>query len=138
MFRGPSARTNRSRISTDRHRELQCSRRTKWSLSRASGVDASLILCGRSHIPRIVRLSDGRLIVNPGSVGLPGYRLSKPISYQVETGTPDACYAIAERQLGCWSMTFRYVPYDPAPMAALARRRGMHDWANAIATGWVE
>jgi hypothetical protein len=34
--------------------------------------------------------------------------------------------------------TLRYVPYDSAPMAALARARGMHAWASAIATGWVE
>ncbi|MGO8026776.1 hypothetical protein AB9E05_34685, partial [Rhizobium leguminosarum] len=34
----------------------------------AEGIDLPLILCGHSHIPRAVRLSDGRLIVNPGSV----------------------------------------------------------------------
>ncbi|MGC2775942.1 MAG: metallophosphoesterase family protein [Bradyrhizobium sp.] len=106
--------------------------------ARATGLDAALILCGHSHIPRIVRLSDGRLIVNPGSVGLPGYRISTPTCYQVETGTPDACYVIAEHRCERWSMTFRYVPYDAVPMAALARRYGRPDWANAIATGWVE
>src|SRR5262245_24930394 len=37
----------------------------------ASGIGASLILCGHTHIPRVVRLRDGRLVVNPGSVGLP-------------------------------------------------------------------
>ena len=55
----------------------------------------------------------------------------------METGTPDACYAVLERGLRQWSVTLHYVPYDPAPMAALARSGGMHDWANAIATGWV-
>jgi predicted phosphodiesterase len=39
--------------------------------SEARGIDASLILCGHTHIPRVVRLGDGRMIVNPGSVGLP-------------------------------------------------------------------
>ena len=105
--------------------------------ARADGIDASLILCGHSHLPRVVRLHDGRLIVNPGSVGLPGYRGRPPSSYRVETGTPDACYAVLERGLRQWSVTLHYVPYDPAPMAALARSGGMHDWANAIATGWV-
>ncbi|GLH76165.1 DNA methylase [Bradyrhizobium sp. SSBR45G] len=105
--------------------------------TRAAGIDASLILCGHSHIPRLIRLGDGRLIVNPGSVGLPGYRLATPKRYHVEAGTPDACYAIAERRLEQWSVTFRYVPYDPAAMAALARQGGRPDWANAIATGWV-
>ncbi|WP_257165773.1 metallophosphoesterase [Bradyrhizobium sp. SRS-191] len=106
--------------------------------ARASGIDASLILCGHSHIPRVVRLRDGRLIVNPGSVGLPGYRGRPPNIYQVETGTPDACYAILERRRGPWSVTLRYVPYDATAMSARARRHGMHDWANAIATGFVD
>lgn len=39
----------------------------------AKGITQSLILCGHSHLPRVVRLSDGRLIVNPGSAGCPGY-----------------------------------------------------------------
>src|SRR5215469_8290578 len=35
----------------------------------ADGINARVILCGHTHIPRVVRLRDGRLIVNPGSVG---------------------------------------------------------------------
>lgn len=42
----------------------------------ADGIDATLLLCGHSHIPRAVQLSDSRLIVNPGSVGCPGDRKS--------------------------------------------------------------
>ena len=38
----------------------------------AEGIDQPLILCGHTHIPRVVRLRDGRLVVNPGSVGCPG------------------------------------------------------------------
>jgi len=48
------------------------------------------------HIARAVRLADGRLIVNPGSVGSPGYRDSHPFSHVIEAGTPDARYAILE------------------------------------------
>jgi len=40
--------------------------------AEATGIAASLILCGHTHIPRAVRLRDGRLVVNPGSVGCPG------------------------------------------------------------------
>ena len=32
--------------------------------AEASGIAASLILCGHTHIPRVVRLRDGRLAVN--------------------------------------------------------------------------
>jgi predicted phosphodiesterase len=105
---------------------------------KAKGIDASLILCGHTHIPRVVRLCDGRMVVNPGSVGLPGYQGRHPVSHRVEVGTPHACYAILERGRAGWSTTIRYVAYDASAMAELARRRGMVDWANAITTGWVD
>jgi len=105
--------------------------------TEAGGIDAELILCGHTHIARMVRLRDGRLVVNPGSVGLPGYDGKSPVPYVVEVGTPHACYAILERTGRGWSATIRYVPYDPSAMAALARSRGMTIWANAIGTGWV-
>jgi len=80
--------------------------------AEATGIAASLILCGHTHIPRVVRLRDGRLVVNPGSVGLPGYEGRKPVFHKVQAGTPDACYVILERTSPGWSTTFRYVPYD--------------------------
>lgn len=99
---------------------------------------ASLILCGHTHIPRVVRLRDDRMIVNPGGVGLPGYRGQVPVPYKVEGGTPDACYAIIERLPIGWTVTIRYEPYDNEAVAELARQNGMGDWASAIATGWLE
>ena len=39
---------------------------------------------------------DGRLIVNPGSVGSPGYSDVNPFPHVIEAGTPDARYAILE------------------------------------------
>jgi predicted phosphodiesterase len=105
--------------------------------SKARGIEASLILCGHTHIPRVVRLRDGRMIVNPGSVGLPGYDGQTPIPYKVEVGTPDASYAIIGRTSGGWSTTIRYVPYDNAAAAEMARAKGMAVWASALATGWI-
>ena len=106
--------------------------------AEASGITASLILCGHTHIPRVVRLRDGRLVVNAGSVGCPGYNFDKPVFHKMQAGTPDACYAIVERTRLGWSTTFRYVPYDHASMAEMARRNGLPDWAGALATGWVQ
>jgi predicted phosphodiesterase len=105
--------------------------------SKARGIEASLILCGHTHIPRVVRLRDGRMIVNPGSVGLPGFDGQTPTPYKVELGTPDACYAIIGRTSGGWSTTIRYVPYDSATAAEMARAKGMAVWASALATGWI-
>jgi diadenosine tetraphosphatase ApaH/serine/threonine PP2A family protein phosphatase len=103
----------------------------------AQGVEQQLILCGHSHLARAVRLSDGRLIVNPGSVGCPGYRDIHPFPHAIEAGTPDARYAILEDTTDGWQVTFRHVPYDHAAMAELARRNGKPDLAAALATGWI-
>ena len=103
----------------------------------AAGIAASLILCGHTHIPRVVRLADGRLVVNAGSVGCPGYEGREPVPHKVQAGTPDACYAILERTPRGWSVTFRYVPYDHMPMAEMARRNGWPTWASALASGWI-
>lgn len=105
--------------------------------AEAEGVAASLILCAHTHLPRAVRLSDGRLAVNPGSVGLPGYEGQQPVPHIVQTGTPNACYAIIDKSAAGWSFTFRHVPYDPSRMAQLAAENDMPLWANAIATGWA-
>jgi diadenosine tetraphosphatase ApaH/serine/threonine PP2A family protein phosphatase len=103
----------------------------------AKGIEQSLILCGHTHLARAVRLSDGRMIVNPGSVGSPGYRDTHPFPHVVEAGTPDARYAILELRDGAWRVTFRHVPYDHAAMAALARANSQPELANALATGWI-
>jgi putative phosphoesterase len=103
----------------------------------AEGIEQSLLLCGHSHIPRAVRLRDGRMVVNPGSVGCPGYRDSVPFPHLMETGTPDASYAILELRGGRWRVTFRHVPYDNEAMAALAAQHQRLEWASALSTGWV-
>jgi predicted phosphodiesterase len=104
--------------------------------AEAEAPGCSLILCGHTHIPRAVRLSDGRLIVNPGSVGCPGYDGTRPVCHVVQTGTPSACYALLERSRLGWSVTLRQIPYEHEPMAALAAQNGFLGWARALETGW--
>ena len=103
----------------------------------AEGIDLPLILCGHTHIPRVVRLRDGRLVVNPGSVGCPGYEDDVPVRHLVQAGTPDACYAVLEKQGGRWSVSFRHVPYDNLAAAEMARTANRPEWASALATGWI-
>lgn len=103
----------------------------------AAGIEASLILCGHTHIPRVVRLRDGRMIVNPGSVGCPAYTDDLPVAHLMQTGTPDACYAIVSRQRSGWSVTFPHVSYDHSAMAELAMKNRRAEWASALATGWI-
>ena len=83
-----------------------------------------MLLCGHTHVPRVVRLADGRLVVNPGSVGL-----------QMNYGSPDAHYALIERRGGDWSVSLRTVPYDRSTAAALAARNGFPAWGEALIGG---
>jgi predicted phosphodiesterase len=103
----------------------------------ADGIDLPLILCGHSHISRLVQLRDGRLIVNPGSVGGPAYDDDKPYPHKVETGHPMASYAILEKSASGWTPYFRNVAYDHMAMSRLAKANGRPDWADALATGWI-
>jgi predicted phosphodiesterase len=104
---------------------------------RAAGEAAPLIACGHSHHPRAVRRTSGQLIVNPGSVGLPAFATERPIPHVVQTGSPDARYAIVERVAGRWQAQHLTVPYDHASMAALARKMNRLDWQRALSTGYL-
>ncbi|SDB63725.1 metallophosphoesterase family protein [Belnapia rosea] len=99
---------------------------------------AGLILCGHSHLARMVRLPDGRLVVNPGSVGQPGYRDTDPHPHVVFAGTPHARYALVERGPAGWGADFLAIPYDWDAAAADARAAGRADWAQALATGQLD
>jgi putative phosphoesterase len=101
------------------------------------GIDATLIACGHSHVPRVTALADGTLVVNPGSVGLPAYSDDSPFPHRMETGSPHARYAIAERVNGRWSVDSIAIPYDWSTAAQHARRNGREDWATALESGYT-
>lgn len=89
-------------------------------------------------MPRALRAPDGCLLINPGSVGLPGYDDDHPHPHWVDNGSPDARYAIAERgDEGDWSAELLAVSYDFRSMAELAQRHGRDDWAVPLATGYA-
>ena len=104
---------------------------------RAGTTDASLILCGHTHVPRAVRLTDGRLIVNPGSVGLPAYDDDHPFPHVIENGAPHARYAIVTKENGEWEASFHMVAYDWEKAAREAEAHGRLDWAKSLRTGMV-
>jgi hypothetical protein len=103
--------------------------------ARLGGITAPVIACGHSHIPRVVRLGDGRIIVNPGSVGLQAFRVDDPYRHTVANGSPEARYALLEKTGGAWEARLLKVAYDPAPMARLAALRGRPTWEQALLTG---
>lgn len=48
----------------------------------ADGIEHPVILCGHTHVQRALRLSGGRLLVNPGSVGCPAYDDDRPVAHR--------------------------------------------------------
>lgn len=93
-----------------------------------AGQPCDLYAGGHSHI-RLLRQVGQRLLVNPGSVGLPG----------VGPGTPDlpvnrdarwADYAIVDTTDGVVDVAFRRVPLDMQRVLTAARASGMPhlDW----------
>ncbi|SEJ40370.1 Predicted phosphodiesterase [Sphingobium sp. AP50] len=114
-----------------------CAATTEEIEARAGGVDAPLILCGHTHIPRVHRRPGGGLIVNPGSVGLPAYGDDHPVPHKVETGSPHARYAIVERIGDEWQAELIAIDYDWEAAAQAAELRDRLDWAVALRTGRV-
>lgn len=104
---------------------------------RLGDATAGLVACGHTHVARAVRASAGRLIVNPGSVGLPAYDDIHPVPHVIETGSPDARYAIVENRAGVWTVSLISLPYDHKSMAALARQRHRADWERALLSGYM-
>ncbi len=98
-------------------------------------VDGSVVLCGHSHLPRVVRLPNGQMIINPGSVGLPAYSDHAPAPHAMEAGSPHARYAIVERVEDGWQVEHMAVPYDWEAAALAAAGNGRADWAKWLRTG---
>jgi predicted phosphodiesterase len=105
---------------------------------RLGGEKSPFIVCGHTHIPRAARNDRGQLLLNPGSVGLPAFDDIVPEYHVVETGSPDAWYALAEKTGSGWTASLISVPYDYEPMAELAKRNGRPDWEIALKTGYMK
>lgn len=100
-----------------------------------SSIHQPVILCGHDHTPRICHLPDGRLIVNPGSVGLQAYTDHTPWPHVMQTGSPHARYALVEKTDQTWSAEIVHVEYDWNRAADLAAAHGRPDWAVWLKTG---
>jgi predicted phosphodiesterase len=104
-------------------------------MARLSRLAQPVLLCGHDHVPRTVRLPHGRLIVNPGSVGLPAYADDVPFPHVMQTGAPHARYSIVSRVEAGWRIEDIAVPYDWEAAAAMAAENGRPDWAAWLRTG---
>jgi len=105
--------------------------------TKAGDAAYSVILCGHTHVPRAMRLADGRLIVNPGSVGLPAYHAEHPFPHDIQNHSPKARYAVLDNADGQWNAELIAIDYDHEAAAGLAMKHGSPEWAHALRTGRV-
>jgi predicted phosphodiesterase len=102
---------------------------------RLGGLGAAVVLCGHSHQARLVRTPENVLIVNPGSVGCPGYLDPTPPAHISEAGSPHARYGLLQQTAAGWRVDLVAVAYDWAAAAQRATANGRDEWARALATG---
>lgn len=112
-----------------------CLRDPEHIAADLAGVEQEMVLCGHSHVPHTVYLADGKLVVNPGSVGLPAYWDDVPRPHIMESGCPHAKYAVLVRDSGDWLVEHLIVPYDWQTAAKAAEKNGRSDWARWTASG---
>jgi predicted phosphodiesterase len=96
-----------------------------------------IMLCGHTHIPRVIELPGGELIINPGSVGSQAYDDVSPVPHVMETGSPHARYAIIEKIDERWTIELVMVSYDHEAAAKKAKAAGRKDWETGIRTGYM-
>ena len=85
---------------------------------RVRAVACRFVLCAHSHIPGAADTGE-KMIINPGSVGLPAYEDPSPPAHVSESGSPAANYAVLQLSGDQASFEHIAIPYDHA---AAARR----------------
>jgi predicted phosphodiesterase len=101
-----------------------------------AGMAARIVLCGHSHRAGMVQVPGGPLVVNPGSCGLPGFRISRAPAHRQEAGTPHARYAVLHLDGPEVGVELLAVRYDWDAAARQAEREGFSAaWPHIIRTG---
>jgi putative phosphoesterase len=102
-----------------------------------SRIKQPIVLCGHSHLPDLRRFSNGRIVLNPGSVGLQAFIDDHPEQHYVENGSPHARYSILKKRGQRWLFEKVDVPYDWETASRVALNNGRLDWADWLRTGRV-
>lgn len=100
-------------------------------------IPQSIVVCGHTHLPKSVQLPDGKLVINPGSVGFPAYYEDAPFPHVMESMSPHAKYAILWRTRYGWKIEQIILPYDWEQASRIAEDRGRPDYGHAIRTGYA-
>jgi predicted phosphodiesterase len=104
-------------------------------LERVGHIKERIILCGHSHVNRVVYLSNDKIVLNPGSVGLPAYLGNGEHRFAMESMTPHAKYAIVNMDNDSISIEQVLCAYDWHKASETARRNGNEKWAQFLLHG---
>jgi predicted phosphodiesterase len=105
----------------------------------ADGLAARVVLCGHSHRSEVMQVPDGPLVVNPGSLGLPGFRITRGEQpHRSEARSPHARYAILHLPSGAAPRAeLVALPYDWEAAARRAEALEAPVWAHVLRTGFL-
>lgn len=104
-------------------------------IEKTKHIKERVILCGHSHVNRVIYLSNGKLIINPGSVGLPAYLGNGEYRFAMESMTPHAKYAIVTANGDKINVEQINCTYDWDAAAEIARKNGNENAAKFLLNG---
>jgi predicted phosphodiesterase len=104
-------------------------------IEKTAHIKERIILCGHSHVNRVIYLSNGKMIINPGSVGLPAYLGNAQYRFAMESMTPHAKYAIISVDGGNISVNQINCAYDWDAASEAARKNGNENVAKFLLYG---
>ena len=112
-------------------------KKTEDILKLINGISQNIIFCAHTHIPRVVYLPNNKLVINPGSVGLPAYEDESPMYHKMESGSPHANYTIVTKIENDWLIEQICIPYNQDAAIMQSELNGRKDWAVALRTGRI-
>jgi len=118
---------------TMNHVGVQTNEEIEYTLSR---VMENIVVCGHSHLPRTIKTKN-KIIINPGSVGLPAYSDTLPVPHKMESLSAHAKYAIIDINPDGINIELNAIAYDYEAAAHAAEINNREDWAKWIRTGRI-
>jgi predicted phosphodiesterase len=107
-------------------------------IGKLNGTEYPIVVCGHSHKPRCIRITNDILIINPGSIGLQGYIDTSNNPHVVDIGSPHARYAILHKDNDKIDVEFRSITYDWEKAAEKSEQAKRDDWTYALKTGFCQ
>lgn len=107
-------------------------RNEKEIIKLIDDVESKFVLCGHSHKARCVNLSNGQVVINPGSIGLQAFKSSNPCLHNIENLSPKASYIILDINKNEYNIVLHSVSYDYKKAINKANIRDEKAWAYAL------